>query len=608
MIGLMTPNAFGEFERYTDDYHDFSILIDDWWTSKFTSDGRIFSGSTGETRGQLTVTFWTMTDIGKDRHAVQFLKDRFNSTICGNTSYTCQNISLVSDKLGIHTIDGKKAYQVMYKFDALMDDGVSFPSSVILTAIEEEDGNWLLGGITMGKSRANWLNSLQDSVESFESLREPSSYSYTPPANTAPTYTPPSSNSVTLIPYTNNNANFKINYQLGWLVEEIPPANQNSPYIVSIEDIGMNPKGWFKIEYYENGLYYSDYSNSKKINEIIGYEKDFCNNATFSKDGFTCKNFKTMINDFYEITNNYTQFHFGGTEDTTYPDGGFITMAFTGQEHHIGNEVWNVTFYSDETNFVAYTNTILEILQSFTPYPEPISSSPTSSSGTSINPTPPEDTRDQFESEVSLFPEYISVESDQSSYKEKMVMRISGTLNFDPAEKTEDRIHAAILSPDKEIIKRFKIDRDYTFETDLYLKDSWLQKSGDYYLVVEHDGKQAFTVFNYRVTLPPSIAQTEIFNEDEVETQEIPSWVKNNAKWWAEDILTEDDFVNGIQYMIKENIISIPNLPESSSETADSVPAWVKNNAGWWAEGQIDDKSFVQGIEYLVKVGIIQVS
>mgnify|MGYP003301033948 FL=1 len=38
------------------------------------------------------------------------------------------------------------------------------------------------------------------------------------------------------------------------------------------------------------------------------------------------------------------------------------------------------------------------------------------------------------------------------------------------------------------------------------------------------------------------------------------------------------------------------------------VPTWIKNNAGWWAEGQIDDNSFVQGIEYLVKVGIIQVS
>ena len=67
-------------------------------------------------------------------------------------------------------------------------------------------------------------------------------------------------------------------------------------------------------------------------------------------------------------------------------------------------------------------------------------------------------------------------------------------------------------------------------------------------------------------------------------------------------------YQNGYKGLLLGNIISIPNLLESSSETADSVPTWIKNNAGWWAEGQIDDNSFVQGIEYLVKVGIIQVN
>ena len=28
------------------------------------------------------------------------------------------------------------------------------------------------------------------------------------------------------------------------------------------------------------------------------------------------------------------------------------------------------------------------------------------------------------------------------------------------------------------------------------------------------------------------------------------------------------------------------------------VPSWIKNNAGWWAEGTIDDDSFVQGIQF----------
>ncbi|MDO7722398.1 MAG: peptidase [Nitrosopumilus sp.] len=37
------------------------------------------------------------------------------------------------------------------------------------------------------------------------------------------------------------------------------------------------------------------------------------------------------------------------------------------------------------------------------------------------------------------------------------------------------------------------------------------------------------------------------------------------------------------------------------------VPSWIKNNAGWWADGSIDDDSFVQGIQFLVKEGIMKI-
>ena len=43
------------------------------------------------------------------------------------------------------------------------------------------------------------------------------------------------------------------------------------------------------------------------------------------------------------------------------------------------------------------------------------------------------------------------------------------------------------------------------------------------------------------------------------------------------------------------------------SVTQTSVPSWIKNNAGWWATDQIDDYAFVQGIQYLIQEGIIVV-
>ena len=57
--------------------------------------------------------------------------------------------------------------------------------------------------------------------------------------------------------------------------------------------------------------------------------------------------------------------------------------------------------------------------------------------------------------------------------------------------------------------------------------------------------------------------------------------------------------------MIKEGIISIPNLPESGEMSEQVIPDWIRNNAGWWSEGTISDKEFVGGIEYMVKNGII---
>ena len=41
---------------------------------------------------------------------------------------------------------------------------------------------------------------------------------------------------------------------------------------------------------------------------------------------------------------------------------------------------------------------------------------------------------------------------------------------------------------------------------------------------------------------------------------------------------------------------------------AESVPDWVKNTAGWWATDAISEKEFVNAIEFLVKNGIIDLS
>ncbi len=87
----------------------------------------------------------------------------------------------------------------------------------------------------------------------------------------------------------------------------------------------------------------------------------------------------------------------------------------------------------------------------------------------------------------------------------------------------------------------------------------------------------------------------------------IPSWVKNNAKFWANDQIPTADFVGGIQYLIEQKIIVIPLTSATSADQSQHVPFWVKNNAKWWSEGMISDSDFVAGIQYLIQNGIIHV-
>jgi len=134
--------------------------------------------------------------------------------------------------------------------------------------------------------------------------------------------------------------------------------------------------------------------------------------------------------------------------------------------------------------------------------------------------------------------------------------------------------------------------------------------------------------------------------------EKVPTWVKNNASWWAEGNIEDDTFVSGIQYLMKEKIVDIPDLPEQASEKArpnfvdetkdpqsyvdrynnepdykewfdenypdytieeavgvtTPIPGWIKNTASWWSEGLISEDEFVKGIEFLVEKRILNVN
>ena len=97
--------------------------------------------------------------------------------------------------------------------------------------------------------------------------------------------------------------------------------------------------------------------------------------------------------------------------------------------------------------------------------------------------------------------------------------------------------------------------------------------------------------------------------ETPTESVTIPMWIKNTAGWWAKGQINDSTYISGIQYLIEEGIMVVPTTKTANSGYySQEVPTWVKNTAGWWAKGQINDSTYVSGIQYLIEEGMIKVS
>ena len=85
----------------------------------------------------------------------------------------------------------------------------------------------------------------------------------------------------------------------------------------------------------------------------------------------------------------------------------------------------------------------------------------------------------------------------------------------------------------------------------------------------------------------------------------VPEWIKNNARWWSSDQISDSEFISGIEHLVDENIIVIPDSVKSQS-TEQNIPFWIKNTAEWWSQDIVSDDEFVAALEFLVKNGIIR--
>jgi len=122
---------------------------------------------------------------------------------------------------------------------------------------------------------------------------------------------------------------------------------------------------------------------------------------------------------------------------------------------------------------------------------------------------------------------------------------------------------------------------------------------------------------------------------DNISAQEeiLPLWLKTTAVWWGEDKISDQDFINALQYLVENKLLVIPE-PENSKplcgpglvldestdecvihEESDTngifvdaideqesiVVSWIKVPTLWWGQNKLGDEDFINALQYLVE-------
>ena len=200
--------------------------------------------------------------------------------------------------------------------------------------------------------------------------------------------------------------------------------------------------------------------------------------------------------------------------------------------------------------------------------------------------------------------DFTSLATDKTLYRKNDKIIFSGTIT-----NSDEIVTITIHDPNGKFVKLISAipDDDGNFQAQVDSK-YYFNLDGTYTAIAFTSDKNKVTTIPFKFLSASRVEPKDTETNPFIVSQEIvvPSWLKNSAGWWSNDLIRDDEFVKGIQYLINEEILRIPETEQTGTGSA-GIPGWIKNNAGWWADDLLTDYDFVQGIQWLIANGIMKV-
>jgi len=136
-------------------------------------------------------------------------------------------------------------------------------------------------------------------------------------------------------------------------------------------------------------------------------------------------------------------------------------------------------------------------------------------------------------------------------------------------------------------------------------------------IVTENGGTSHYVIWIYGLApkfIVPSVAPDYLLIDIPISgsstptpSAEVPSWIKTTAGFWVDGFSSDNEFVNAIQFLIKEGVIVIPPTASAGGSAAE-IPSWIKTTTGFWVDGFSSDTEFVNAIQWLIENGIMKIA
>ncbi len=111
-----------------------------------------------------------------------------------------------------------------------------------------------------------------------------------------------------------------------------------------------------------------------------------------------------------------------------------------------------------------------------------------------------------------------------------------------------------IIQPDKSEQTITTISRDGVFTATMELNSE--SQIGAYIVYAEIEGQQLLV---------------NAFEVKDRDANKVPVWIKNNAQWWSENKITDSDFVQGIEFLVSNKIITVQTQSKQAIPTGPGL-------------------------------------